>query len=136
MTAQGLYESALRDKLAARYDLARQEFQDYLKYYEKTGLAADALFYIGEIAYYQGELDSARGFFDRVRAEYPNSKRTPDAALLGARILAKQGARAVAIREFAALVRLYPHSDAANGARMELKSLKADQRLEKKPARQ
>jgi len=49
-SADTLYSNGLRDIQSGKYELARAEFQDYLKYYGNTDLASNAQFYIGEIA--------------------------------------------------------------------------------------
>src|SRR6266487_6034009 len=41
-----LYNNALRDYNAAKYDLASQEFTDYIKYYPNTDLAGNSHFYL------------------------------------------------------------------------------------------
>ncbi|MGH9743512.1 MAG: hypothetical protein ACRD51_14295 [Candidatus Acidiferrum sp.] len=48
-TADVLYSSAYRDITAGHYDLSKNEFRDYVKYYPGTELAANAQFYLGEI---------------------------------------------------------------------------------------
>src|SRR5581483_6199481 len=77
--AEILYQNAFRDKSANRLDLALQEFKDYLKYYGTTDLAANAQYYIGEIYFAQGDLDSAVQAFDTVLERYPDNNKTPDA---------------------------------------------------------
>src|SRR6202158_2376641 len=52
-SADHLYSNGLRDITSGKYDLARSEFQDYLKYYGDTDLASNAQFYLGEIYYKQ-----------------------------------------------------------------------------------
>src|SRR5258708_37380513 len=52
-TADTLYSNALRDITGGKYDLAKQEFQDYLKFYPDTDLASNAQFYLGEISFAQ-----------------------------------------------------------------------------------
>src|SRR5438132_6040948 len=44
-----LYNNALRDYNAAKYDLASQEFTDYIKYYPNTDLAGNSHFYLADI---------------------------------------------------------------------------------------
>src|ERR1700720_2324731 len=58
-SADTLYSNGLRDITSGKYDLARQEFQDYLKFYGDTDLASNAQFYLGEIAYSQRNYDLA-----------------------------------------------------------------------------
>ncbi len=45
-SADTLYSNGLRDITSGKYDLARSEFQDYLKYYGDTDLASNAQFYL------------------------------------------------------------------------------------------
>src|SRR5882672_417602 len=52
-SADTLYSNGLRDITSGKYDLARSEFQDYLKYYGDTDLASNAQFYLGELYYKQ-----------------------------------------------------------------------------------
>src|SRR5467141_3714977 len=52
-SADTLYSTGLRDITSGKYDLARSEFQDYLKYYGDTDLASNAQFYLGEISFKQ-----------------------------------------------------------------------------------
>src|ERR1700680_1569430 len=65
-SADMLYSNGLRDITSGKYDLARQEFHDYLKYYGDTDLASNAQFYLGEIAYHQKQYQDAVGEYDRV----------------------------------------------------------------------
>src|ERR1700742_603766 len=72
-SANTLYENGLRDITSGKYDLARSEFQDYLKYYSDTDLASNAQFYLGEIAYTQKQYDQAVSEYDKVITNYPKS---------------------------------------------------------------
>src|ERR1700742_4137603 len=56
-SADTLYPNGLRDITSGKYELARSEFQDYLRYYPNTDLASNAQFYLGEIAYSQKNYD-------------------------------------------------------------------------------
>jgi TolA-binding protein len=70
---QVLYDSARQDYSTGKYDLALQEFQDYLKYFPDTELAPNAIFYQGEIAYTQKRFDDAVRFYSNVIDNYPKS---------------------------------------------------------------
>jgi len=72
-SADVLYSNALRDINGKHYDLATQEFQDYMKYYGDTDLASNAQFYLGEVAYNQGQFQQALDAYNRVIENYPNS---------------------------------------------------------------
>src|SRR5213075_472146 len=50
-----LYNNALSDYNGAKYNLASQEFADYVKYYGNTDLAGNAQYYIADIEYRQGK---------------------------------------------------------------------------------
>jgi tol-pal system protein YbgF len=124
VTAQGLFQAGLRDQLAGHYELALQEFQDYLKYFGNTELAASSQFHIGEIAYHKGELVAAREAFDLVLEQYPKSGVAPDALYLKAKALEKEGRRSQAVQQLNKLVRAYPNSDAAIRAQAERKRVR------------
>src|SRR5947207_3139958 len=64
-SADTLYSNGLRDITSGKYDLARSEFQDYLKYYGDTDLASNAQFYLGEIAYSQKNYDLAVAEYEK-----------------------------------------------------------------------
>src|ERR1700736_706024 len=65
-SADTLYSNGLRDITSGKYDLARSEFQDYLRYYGNTDLAGNTQFYLGEIAYSQKNYDQAVSEYDKV----------------------------------------------------------------------
>src|SRR5437764_3973938 len=72
-SADMLYSNGLKDIQSGKYDLARSEFQDYLKYYGSTDLASNAQFYIGEIYYRQKNYQQAISEYDKVINNYPKS---------------------------------------------------------------
>ena len=119
-TAQGLFQNASGDQLSGKYDLALQEYRDYLKYFGDTETAASAQFHIGEILLAQGNADDAVAAFDTVAGDYPRSAKAPDALYLKAQALKKAGKRTQASQVLNLLVRLYPDSDAAGRAKAEL----------------
>jgi tol-pal system protein YbgF len=124
-TAQGLFQNASGDQLSGKYDLALQEYKDYLKYFGDTDTAASAQFHIGEILLAQGNVDDAVDAFDTVASQYPRSGQAPDALYLKAQALKKQGKRTQASQVLSQLVKSYPDSDAANRAKAELPAARA-----------
>src|SRR5258708_7059976 len=72
-SADTLYSNGLRDITSGKYDLARSEFQDYLKYYADTDLASNAQFYLGEIAFSQKTFAVAVAEYEKVLTNYPKS---------------------------------------------------------------
>jgi len=80
-SADTLYSNGLRDITSGKYDLARSEFADYLKYYGDTDLASNAQFYLGEIAYSQKQYEQAVSEYDKVLSNYPKSFKLAPARL-------------------------------------------------------
>ncbi len=122
-SADTLYSNGLRDITSGKYDLARQEFQDYLKYYGDTDLASNAQFYLGEIAYSQKNYDQAVGEFDKVLNNYPKSFKLAPARLRKGMALIDLGQKTAGVRELREVVRRYPGTDEERKARAKLKEL-------------
>ena len=118
-----LYNNALRDFNAAKYDLASQEFADYLKFYPNTELAGNAQFYVADLAYRQGNYEQAVLEYDKVLEQYPSGNKAPAAQLKKGFALLELGRRNDGIRELNSLVRRYPRSLEADQARKRLASL-------------
>ena len=79
ISGETLYQSANRDRLGGKADLALQEFTDYLKYYGEAPLAPAAQFWIGNIYFDQGDYENALKAFDMVLEKYRDNNKTPDA---------------------------------------------------------
>lgn len=129
VSAKSLYDDALRDKMGGNFDLALQQFSNYLAWFGDTEMAPNAQYYIGEIHYNQKRFEEAAAAFDKVLEAYPNNSKTNDARLMKARALIELGNRAEGEQELRALIKSAPNSDAARRARTEL------QRLSGAPAR-
>lgn len=124
-SADVLYSNALRDVNGKHYDLATQEFGDYLKYYGDTDLASNAQFYLGEIAFMQNQFQNALDAYNKVIENYPKSYKTAPARMRKGFCLAELGQKASAVRELRAVVRLYPGTDEAKRAAAKLKEMGA-----------
>jgi len=122
-SADTLYSNGLRDITSGKYDLARQEFQDYLKYYGDTDLASNAQFYLGEIAYTQKNYDQAVSEFDKVLNNYPKSFKLAPARLRKGMALIELGQKTSGVRELREVVKRYPGTDEERKARAKLKEL-------------
>ena len=118
-----LFNNALRDYNAGKYDLSSQEFNDYLKYYATTDKAGDAQFYLADIEYRQGNFDAASKDYDKVLEEYPGSTKSAAAQLKKGYALLELGQREAGIRELNSLIVRYPRSAEAAQARDRLKRL-------------
>lgn len=122
-SADVLYSNGLRDINGKHYDLASQEFQDYLKYYGDTDLASNAEFYLGEIAFMQSQYQQALDAYNRVIDNYPKSFKTASARMRKGFCLAELGQKAAAIRELRTVVRQYPGTDEAKRSAAKLREL-------------
>ena len=120
-----LYNNALRDYNAAQYDLASQEFSDYLKFYPNTDLAGNAQFYLADMEYRQGNFEQAVGDYEKVIQQYPEGNKVPAAQLKKGMALAKLGRRSEAVKTFNSLVQSYPRTLEAQQAREQLHQLNA-----------
>jgi tol-pal system protein YbgF len=123
--ADVLYNNALRDYNAANYDLASQEFGDYLKFYPNTDLAGNAQFYMGDIAYRNKDYPNAVKAYDTVIEQYPDGNKAAAAQLKKGYALLEMGQRQAGVRELNALVVRYPRSIEAQQAKDRLKKLGA-----------
>lgn len=122
-TAKGVFEDAMRDKSAGRFDLAVKGFTDYVSWYKDTDAAADAQYYIGECLYNEKNYDAAIPALDQFLDAYPKNSRAMYAHLMKGRSLAKLGQPSDAEKEFRTILSQAPNSDAAPRARQELKDL-------------
>ena len=122
-SADTLYSNGLRDITSGKYDLARQEFQDYLKYYSDTDLASNAQFYLGEIAYSQHNYDQAVTEYDRVLTNYPKSFKLAPAHLKKGMAQLELGQKSAGVRELREVVKRYPGTEEERRARAKLKEL-------------
>lgn len=120
-----LYSSALRDFTGGKYDLARQQFADYLRYFPETDLAGNAQFYLGEIHYRQQQYREAIAEYDRAIDNYPRGNKRAAARLKKGFALAELGQRASAIRELREVVRRHPGTEEERNARARLRELGA-----------
>jgi tol-pal system protein YbgF len=124
-SADTLYSNGLRDITSGKYDLARSEFQDYLRYYGTTDLAGNAQFYLGEIAYSQKNYDLAVAEYDKVLTSYPRSFKVPPARLKKALANIELGQKATGVRELREIVKKFPGTEEDRRARAKLKEMGA-----------
>ncbi len=123
LSAEALYQDALRDKNGGNFDLALKGFTEYLQYFGNTELAPNAQFYIGEIHYQKSELDQAVAAFDLVLEKYPENNKTPDAHYMKGMALLKTGQRNKARDEFYTLIKRFPNAGVTGKAKEQLRAL-------------
>jgi tol-pal system protein YbgF len=123
ISADTLYQNALRDYTGGNYDLSRQEFSDYIKNFPTNDLASNSQFYLGEISYSQNDFKNAITAYELVIQNYPHSFK------LGASLLKKGmaeleiGQKAAGIRDLRDVVKRSPGSDEARRAQAKLREL-------------
>ena len=122
-SADVLYTSALRDFNSGKYDLARQQFLDYIRYYPDTDLTSNAQFYLGEILYRQNNFRAAIDEYDKVLTNYPKSFKLAAARLKKGMALLELGQSTAGRRELREVVRRHPNSEEARAARAKLREL-------------
>jgi tol-pal system protein YbgF len=122
-SADTLYSNGLRDITSGKYDLARSEFADYLKYYGETDLASNAQFYLGEIAYSQKQYEQAVTEYDKVLGNYPKSFKLAPARLKKGMAMIELGQKNPGVRELREVVKRYPGTEEERRARAKLKEL-------------
>jgi len=123
--ADVLYNNALRDYNAGKYDLSSGEFGDFMKFYADNDLAGNAQFYIADIEYRQGNFDAAVKDYDKVLEQYPGGNKAPAAQLKKGFALLELGQKDAGVRELRSLVNRYPRSIEAQQARDRLARVNA-----------
>lgn len=121
--ADVLYNNGLRDYNAAKYDLASQQFAEYLKFYGTTELAGNAQFYLADIAYRTGNYQAAVTEYDKVLEQYPGGNKTAAAQLKKGYALLELGQRDAGLKELRSLISRYPRSMEATQARDRVKKV-------------
>ena len=125
LQAGTLYTSAYSDESAGKYDIAFQEFNEYLKYFGDTGLAPNAQYYIADIYYRKADYNNALTAFDAVLEKFPDGPKTADARYMKAMSLMKLGRNDSAAREFREIYTRYlnDHPDIAAKAKEQLRDM-------------
>ena len=122
-SSETLYTNAFRDYTTGKYELAMQEFSDYLKYFPQTENAPAAQYYIGYTYFNANQYEDAVKAFDAVRERFPENPKTPDALYMKGVSLMKAGRRTDAGTEFKSFVKRYPNHELASKAHAHLKDL-------------
>ncbi len=135
ISADTLYQNALRDYTSGKYDLARQEFSDYIKNFPSNDLASNSQFYLGEIAYAQGDFKRAIGAYDSVLVNYPRSFKLAASQLKKGMAELEAGERTAGIRDLRAVESHFPGSDESRRAHAKLREIGAATATSRTPAR-
>lgn len=132
--ADVLYNNALRDYNAGRYDLAVQQFADYMKFYPNTDLAGNAQYYMADVEYRQGNFEAAVKDYDKVLEQYPGGNKAAAAQLKKGYALLELGNQDAGVKELNALIQRYPRSVEATQARDRLRKLGVNASVTSKPS--
>ncbi|HEY6903107.1 MAG TPA: tetratricopeptide repeat protein [Candidatus Acidoferrales bacterium] len=125
ISADTLYQNALRDYMSGKYDLARQEFSDYIKNFPSNDLASNSQFYLGEIAYAQGDFKAAIGAYNAVLVNYPRSFKLAASELKKGMAELESGERTAGIRDLRSVESRFPGSDESRRAHAKLREIGA-----------
>lgn len=117
------FQSGVRDYNAAHYNVAVSEFQDVLHYYPNDDLAGSAQFYLGEIAYRQGDFANAITAYSAVLDNFPGSPKASVAQLRKGLALIETGKKDAGVRELRQLIQRHPQTPEASQARSKLNGM-------------
>lgn len=122
-SADALYSNATRDYMGGSYDIALQEYSDYVKCFNNTQFAPNAQFFIGDILFKKKDYANALQAFDAVLEQYSENNKTAQAHYMKGKTLVAMGKRDAAAKEFREVLSKYPNSDVAPKSRAELSDL-------------
>jgi tol-pal system protein YbgF len=125
ISADTLYQNGLRDLTGGKYDLARQEFSDYIKHFPSNDLASNAQFYLGEVSYAQNDFKGAIASYDNVLVNYPKSFKLAASLLKKAMAELEMGMKASGTRDLREVVHRFPGSDESKRAQARLREIGA-----------
>lgn len=117
------FQAALRDFNAAKYSVAKSEFQDVVHYYPLDNLAGTSQFYLGEIAYRQKQYESAISNYNAVLESFPGNAKAAAAQLHKGLALMLTGRREAGIHELRELIQRHPQTPEAAQARSKLNGM-------------
>lgn len=117
------FQAGLRDFNAAKYSVAKSEFQDVVHYYPLDNEAGTAQFYLGEIAYRQKQYESAISNYNAVLESFPGNAKAAAAQLHKGLALLQTGRRDAGIHELRELIRRHPQTPEAAQARSKLNGM-------------
>jgi len=128
MSAETSFQSAFRDYMGGKDELAMQEFNEYLKWFADTENGPGAEYYIGMLYSRAKKYDDAVKAFDTVLERWPENPRTPEALYYKAVSLMQGGHKTEAGKVFKEFIQRYPRSDHVTQAHQNLKTLGLDSR--------
>lgn len=119
-----MYDVAYKAYEAKRYGEARKRMEALVEAYPNHTLAGNALFWIGESYYQEGDYEKAILSYEDVIQKHPGHQKVPPAMLKQAYAFAELGDTKTAKGILRLLVEKFPNADAAGTAKKKLKTLK------------
>jgi tol-pal system protein YbgF len=123
ISADTLYQNALRDYTSGKYDLSQGEFSDYIRNFPSNDLASNSQFYLGEIAYSQSDFKGAIAAYNVVLDNYPKSFKLAASLLKRGMAELELDMKTGGVRDLRDVIRRFPGSDEARRAQAKLREI-------------
>jgi len=120
---EDLFEQGYSDYQKENYALALVEFEQFADRFPASDKADDALYYIGEVHFAQGQYSEAVDAFDQVVEDYPGGEKAGPAYLKKGLALLELNRTADAVIQLQHVITAYPQSEEARIARDRLEGL-------------
>jgi tol-pal system protein YbgF len=114
---RAVFQAAQLDRNRGNDGLARDGFREFLAKYPRSELADDALYWLGDLAYGEGDNAQALQYFEQLQQSYPGSDKLPAGLLKAAYCLEALGRKAESRQKLELLIDAYPDSPEAALAR-------------------
>lgn len=121
--AQSLYDAGYTLFHRKSYDAAEDRFQRYVELYPTTGLADNAMFWVGESRYARGDFDAALEAFSATVESFPQGNKVADALFKAGRCLENLAELDQARSTYREVERSYPGTAASAQARERLAAM-------------
>ncbi|MCC6264240.1 MAG: outer membrane protein assembly factor BamD [Bryobacterales bacterium] len=123
VSASTLFENAKRDKSRGNFDLAVQEFEEYVRTFPGSASAPNAQYQIGEVHYIRKDYEKALEAFDALLERFPENDMTALGVYMKGMTLVKMGDRTKGAAEFRSLIKRFPNNEYAAKAQVQLQQM-------------
>ena len=110
---RSIFEMAELDRNRGNIALAKAGFEEFLFKYGNSELSDDALYWLGDLSYGEGENEAALDYFGDMLKRFPASERVPAAMYKSRSCLLNLGRQSEADSMGASLMESYPNSNEA-----------------------